>query len=169
VPVARIVEVGRVKVTGGVPERYAGTVAPGDTAQVTLDALSGRRFPASLSYVGTAVDSGSRTFPIEVVMDNPDGRVKPHMVANVEIVNQRLPGAIVIPQDAVIRTEDGYQVFVAVERDGIAYAEARAVRLGPISDDRAVVHEGLSDGDRLVVRGQKMVDAGDRLRIVGGA
>lgn len=169
VPVARIVEVGRVKITGGVPERYAGTVAPGDTARVTLDVLSGRRFPGTLSYVGTAVDPDNRTFPIEVVMDNPDGRVKPHMVADLEIVNQRLPGAIVIPQDAVIRTEDGYQVFVAVERDGAAFAEARTVRLGPSSGDQTVIHEGLREGDRLIVRGHKKVDAGDRLRIVGGA
>jgi multidrug efflux pump subunit AcrA (membrane-fusion protein) len=103
------------------------------------------------------------------VMDNPGRVIKPHMVASVEIANRRLRDVFVVPQDAIQRTEDGYQVFVAVERDGSLYAEDRQVRLGPMYANRVVVEEGLSEGDRLIVRGQQLVDTGNRVRIVNEA
>ncbi len=165
-PLVRIVELERLKVTGGVPERLAGQVERGDTARVTLDVLPGREFLGIIEYVGSIVDERNRTFPIEVVIDNPGGRVKPQMVANVEVAVRRLADAIVVPQEAILRTEGGYQVFLAEPGEGGFVAAARPVRLGPSYANRTVVEEGLAVGDRLVVRGQQQVDVGNRLRIV---
>ena len=168
-PVARVVEIDRVKVTGGVAERFAASVSPGDTARISLDVLPNQEFVGVLGYVGSVVDERNRTFPIEIVMDNPGRVIKPHMVASVEIANRRLRDVIVVPQDAIQRTEDGYQVFVAADRDGSLYAEARSVRLGPMYGNRVVVEEGLSEGDQLIVRGQQLVETGNRVRIVNEA
>ncbi|MGD2215240.1 MAG: efflux RND transporter periplasmic adaptor subunit [Gemmatimonadales bacterium] len=168
-PVARVVEVDRVKVTGGVAERFAAAVSRGDTARIRLDVLPNQEFVGVLGYVGSVVDERNRTFPIEIVMDNPGRAIKPHMVASVEIANRRLQDVIVVPQDAIQRTEDGYQVFLAAARDGSLYAEARPVHLGPMYGNRVVVEEGLSEGDQLIVRGQQLVEAGNRVRIVNEA
>ncbi|MGD2153651.1 MAG: efflux RND transporter periplasmic adaptor subunit [Gemmatimonadales bacterium] len=168
-PVARVVEVDRVKVTGGVAERFAAGVSPGDTARIRLDVLPNQEFVGVLGYVGSVVDERNRTFPIEIVMENPGRSIKPHMVASVEIANSRLLDVIVVPQDAVQRTEDGYQVFVAVERDGNLYAESCPVHLGPMYGNRVVVEQGLSEGDQLIVRGQQLVETGNRVRIVNEA
>ncbi len=165
--VARFIEVTRVKIVGGVPERYAPVVQPGGSARITLEVIPDRPFTGVISYVGGAVDPDNRTFPIEVLMDNPDLVVKPQMIASVEIATERRPDALVIPQNAVIRTEDGYQVFVAVEEDGQLFARPRAVRLGPSYADRTVIDSGIRAGERVIVRGQQLVEAGDRIRIVG--
>lgn len=166
--VARVVEVERLKVTGGVPERHAGRVSVADSARVTFDLFPDREFVGRIRYVGAAIEPGSRTFPIEVLMENPNRLVKPQMVANMEIAAERLTNVIVVPQQAVVRTEDGYQVFVVEEWEGGPVARPRPVRLGPSARNRTVVHEGLEAGDRLIVQGQKMVDPGDRVRIVKG-
>ncbi|UCC71240.1 MAG: efflux RND transporter periplasmic adaptor subunit [Gemmatimonadota bacterium] len=168
-PVARVVEVDRVKVTGGVAERFAAAVNPGDSAQINLDVLPDEEFIGVIGYVGSVVDERNRTFPIEIVIANPGRAIKPKMVASVEIANDRLQDVVVIPQDAVERTEDGYQVFVVVERDGGSFAESRPVRLGPMYANRVVIEEGLSAGEQLVVRGQQLVEAGNRVRIVSPA
>lgn len=165
-PVGRVVEVDRLKVTGGVPERFAATVQPGDSARVSFDVFPDKEFVGMIGYVGSAVDTRNRTFPIEVVMENPGRVIKPQMVANVEIANRRLRDVVVVPQSALTRTEDGYRVFVAVERDGDLVAETRPVELGPSYANRAAVLAGLSEGDRLIVRGQQLVEAGDHVRIV---
>lgn len=167
--VARLVAVDDLKVTGGVPERYAGRVTVGDSARIGFDLFPDRQFDGVIRYVGTAIDPDARTFPVEIVMENPGRVVKPQMIANLEIATQRLEGVIVVPQTAVVRTEDGYQVFVAVERGDAFVAESRPVRLGPSARDRTVIREGLSEGDRVIVRGQSMVDPGDRVRIVSPA
>lgn len=165
-PVARIVRVDRLKVVGGVPERFAGEVSRGDSVRVVLDLFPGRSFPGVLSFVGARVDEDSRTFPVEVIMDRPGEGAKPKMLANVEIDTRRLEDVIVVPQEVVFRADDGYRVLVAVEREGRVLAESRLVRLGPSRQNRTVVEEGLDPGDLLVIRGQQSADPGDRLRIV---
>ena len=164
--VVRIVALDRVKINGGVPERFAPSVGQNDRAVITFDILPGREFEGAIGYVGSSVDDRSRTFPIEIVIDNPDGVVKPKMVANVQLERISLADVVVVPQEVVVRIEDGYQVFVVVERDGASFATAHVVRLGPSYADRVVIEEGLEFGERLIVAGALLVDAGTRVRVV---
>jgi membrane fusion protein (multidrug efflux system) len=164
--VARVLTIDRLKVVGGVPERFGPYVRPGDTAILTFDVLPGRTIEGTISYVGAAVDERNRTFPIEVLLENPEGRLKPQMVANVRVATEQFEDVIVVPQDVVIRTEGGYQVFVAAQDDRGLFAEARPVVLGPSFENEVVVESGLEPGERLIVTGHQMVDAGDRLREV---
>lgn len=166
--IARVIDTKRLKITGGVPERFGPFISAGGTAIITFDVLQGRPFEGTIRYVGEAIDPGSRTFPIEILMDNPDGAVKPHMIANVRVATERLENVVVVPQEVVLRTELGYQVFVVGERDGSPVAEARPVVLGPTFENRAVVENGLEPGDLLVTKGHQLVDPGDHVQVVNG-
>lgn len=167
-PVARLVDASQLKIAGGVPERFAPRVSVGDSATITFDILPGGVFRGRISFVGTAVDRQSRTFPIEILMSNPDGEVKPYMIANVRVLMHRVENAIVVPREVLIRTEDGQQVIVVEPGEGGDVAVARDVTLGAATENEIVVTSGLEAGDRLVVRGHQIVDPGDRVRIVGG-
>lgn len=168
-PIAHLVSTGRVKVVGGVPERFALDVRDGSRAVVTLDVLGGRAFEGTVSFVGSSVDTRNRTFPIEIVIDNPNGDIKPHMLANVQVVRSRLESVVVVPQEVVQRAEDGYQIFVVATGETGLRAEARNVRLGPSYGNRVVVDSGLAVGDRLITVGHGLVDDGSLVRIVAGA
>jgi RND family efflux transporter MFP subunit len=161
--VARVVSLARVKVAAGVPERYAPDVRTGGRATVYFDVLSGEAFPATIAYVGASVSPQNRTFPIEIGMSNPGSLVKPEMVANVVVDRRSVDDAIVVPQDALVRVEDGYVVFV--DEDGVA--REREVAVGPSQNNRVVVESGLEAGDRLIVVGHRTVAEGDRLNVVG--
>ena len=165
--VARVVDLNRVKIDGGVPERYAADIHVGTQALVSFDVLPGKDFPAKLDYVGAAVNTENRTFPVEMVLPNEEGLIKPEMVANVSITRNRLENALVVPQDALVRVEKGYVVFVAVDGSEGTLAEQRDVTLGPSRDNTVVIDAGVSAGDRLIVVGQKTVAAGDHVSIVG--
>jgi RND family efflux transporter MFP subunit len=166
--IARVIDTNRLKITGGVPERFGPFIETGGNAIITFDVLQGRLIEGSIGYVGAAVDPGSRTFPIEILMDNPDGAVKPQMIANVRVATDRLENVVVVPQEVVLRTELGYQVFVVDERDGSPVAEARPVVLGPAFENRVVVESGLEPGDLLVTKGHQLVDPGDHVQVVDG-
>jgi membrane fusion protein (multidrug efflux system) len=166
--VARVVATAQVKITGGVPERYALEVRRGDSAIVTLDVLPDRTFVGKIRFVGASVDPDNRTVPVELVLDNPGGVLKPQMVANVQVTRARLQDVVVVPQELVQRTENGYQVFVTGDRDGRAVAVARPVELGPSQENRVVIRSGLGDGDVLITTGYRMVDDGSLVRVVEG-
>ena len=165
-PVARIVQINPVKVVGGVAERYAGDIGTRSTASVTFDALGGERHSASIRYVGATVNPRNRTFEIELLLPNPGGVIKPEMVAAIEVVLRDLEDVVVIPQESVIRVEEGYVAFVAVEEGGQAMARVRPVRLGPTRGNEVVIEEGLQASDRVIVVGQNQVANGDLVQVV---
>lgn len=165
-PVVRVVGLDRVKVVAGVPERYAANIRRGAPARVTFDFLPGRELAGQIAFVGNVVDQDNRTFPIEVVLTNPGRVIKPQMVANVEVVRAQLNDVIVAPQQVVLRTSTGYEVFVVGERDSQPVARSRSVRLGPSHENRVVIEQGLEPGERLIVVGQQLVSDGTAIRIL---
>jgi membrane fusion protein, multidrug efflux system len=161
--VARVVNLDPVKIIAGVPERYAADVEVGAEARVYFDVLE-EPYTGTVSYVGATVDPRDRTFGIELLMENPQAVIKPEMVANVELVRRVVSNAIVVPQEALIRVESGYVVFVVDESETV---ESRPVEVGASQRNEVVIESGLASGDRLIVVGQKLVAAGDRVSIVG--
>jgi membrane fusion protein, multidrug efflux system len=166
--VGRIVQIDPVKVRGGVPERYAGDIRRGSAATVTFDVLPDEVYSGEIGYVGATVNPSSRTFEVEFVLANPGQIVKPEMVANIDINRQTIPDAITVPQEALVRVEDGFVAFVVEEENGEPVARARPVTVGPTQRNQAVVREGLVAGDRLIVVGQAQVANGDRVQIIDG-
>jgi len=167
-PVVRVVAVQQVKVVGGVPERFGLDVRQGDTARVTFDVLPDREFMGTIRFVGAAIDPENRTIPIEIHLENPGGLVKPSMVANVQVERARLNDVIVVPQELLQRTEDGYQVFLVGDRDGRPVAVVRGVETGPSFENRIVIRSGLEAGEPLITTGYRMVDDGSLVRVVSG-
>jgi RND family efflux transporter MFP subunit len=164
-PVARVVDLSPLKVSGGVPERYGPDIRPGARATVRFDALEGVEFTGTIDYVGAAVNPSNRTFPVELALPNPGRGVKPEMVADIEVVRSVAERAVVVPQDALVRIEDGYIVYLVVGSGDDLTIDARPVVPGA-SQRNEVVVTGLEPGDRLVVVGQKQVARGDRVRVV---
>lgn len=167
--VGRVLDLTPAKVSGGVAERYAAELEAGSEAQVTLAPAEDRSYTGRIGWVGSAVDPEARTFGVEVLVPNPAGVIKPGMVANVRIALHTIENAIVVPQQAVIRQEQGYVVYVARQADdGTVRAAVVRVELGPRQENQAVIRSGLQPGDRVIVVGQQQVAAGDALRIVNG-
>jgi len=164
--VARIVDNDPVEIHAGVPERYAPDVETGAGASVTFDVLPGEEFGGQISYVGAVVNPRNRTFAVELVLPNPGGAIKPEMVANLALVRRANQNAIVIPQEALVRTEDGFIVFVVEDGPQGPVARAREVDVGPAQRNQVMIRSGLETGDRLVVVGQLSVAEGDRVNLV---
>ena len=164
--IGRLVDLDPIKVFAGVPERYAANVKVGAVATMTFEALGDEAYTARIRYVGATIDPLNRTFPIEVELANPDGSIKPQMVANMSITRSEVENAVVVPQDVLVRVEEGYVVFIAVDEEGAMMAEVRAVVLGPRRRNLVVIESGVSPGDRLIIVGQKSVANGDRINIV---
>lgn len=166
--VARVIQADTIKIMAGVPERYALYVAAGADASVSFDVLAGETFAGSVTYVGVAVDPDARTFPIELTLPNPGGRIKPGMVAEVSVTRGELADAIVIPRQALVSMEDRQVVYVVEGAGGETVAAARGVEVEANQGNDVIIGSGLVPGDRLVVVGQQGLTDGDRVRVVAG-
>ena len=165
-PVVRIVNTNVVKITTGVPERYAGDIHEGSQVNVLFNSYSLEPVPGKVSFAGSVIDRSSRTFPIEVEVSNREGKLKPEMIGKVLLTRDRLQDVIVVPLAAILRDENGTNAFVAVEEDGYRVARRRTVIVGPSYAGQLVIADGLDEGDELIVAGQNLLTPGDRLEVI---
>lgn len=80
-----VVQTAPLKLRFRVPERYVGEVAPGASVSAEVDPYPGETFSGKVSVVVPAVDPQSRTFIVEALFDNRDGRLRPGLFARVRL------------------------------------------------------------------------------------
>ncbi len=160
-PLLRIVNTEYVRVRAGVPETYANDIFEGTPVQVRFSSYGGTVREAEVTFVGSVIDPESRTFTVEIEMNNSDRLLKPEMIANLLLTRETYEDGVVVPQNAIIRDEDGYTVYV-VEH---GRAVLRSVEPGPSSAGRTLILGGLKAGEELIVSGQSNVTTGDAVRV----
>jgi multidrug efflux pump subunit AcrA (membrane-fusion protein) len=133
-----------------IKERDIGAVKVGQDATFTVLAYPGETFRGKVVRTGNQVEAQSRTLEVRIEVGNSDGRLKPGMFADVEIVTTILRNVIVVPDTAVQTDEDRQVVFVALEGNKF---EKRPVKLGMEQRGRAQVLEGLKAGENVVTEG----------------
>lgn len=163
--IARLVNTRRVKVTAGIPERYANDIQVGTPVQLDFRRYGAGIRTAEVTFVGSTIDPESRTFSIEATVSNEDGVLKPDMGVNLRVTRAVLDSAIVIPRSAVVRDETGTHAYVAERTDSTAVAQNRDLTLGSSSGDLVVVESGLSAGDEVIIVGQNNVSPGAPINI----
>lgn len=94
-------------------------------------------------------NSQTRTVTVEAVVNNPSGKLLSGQFIDMEIITQRQPNALTVPQSAVVTFEDRPAVWVL---EGEA-ARRQQVELGLISGDRIQITQGLQRGDAVITTG----------------
>jgi multidrug efflux pump subunit AcrA (membrane-fusion protein) len=148
-----------------VPERYANAARRGLAAQVSLEALPGETFAASVYEVSPVLDPASRTLRIRLRFDRPDERIRAGMFATVSLVTNSRRDVPVIPRSSVINTYGSWIVFVV---DDDNRARRKVISPGLESEMLIEVLEGVEIGDRVVSVGQNFLSDGDPVRVVEG-
>jgi RND family efflux transporter MFP subunit len=145
-----------------VTERDYAHLKPGQLVSLTTDAYPGEQYPGRIARIAPIFRKSTRQARIEMIIDNPQHRLKPGMFIRATVVLAREPEAVIIPQQAVTIRDDRSGVFI-VSEDGrsVAWHE---VKTGIREGNRVQVEgEGLSG--RVVILGQQLVKDGSAITI----
>ena len=151
--VFKIIDLSRVWIDADVFEKDLPRVRPGQEVKLKVTAFPESTFSGKVILINSVVDPETRTVKVRTEVPNPDGRLKPDMFANVQIVTDVNRAAISIPQSAVLNDEGKTIVFVA---DGNGYKK-RQVQAGIQNNDRVEIVDGLTAGDKVVVKGNYLL------------
>lgn len=164
-PVLVVEQIAPVKLIINVNEQYYSMVKKGmNIDHITLDAYPGEVFKGKVSIVYPTLDANSRTFPVEVKIDNANQRVRPGMFARVQI-NFGTQKNIVVPDQAVIKQVGSGDRFVYVVNADNTVTYSKVVLGRRMSTEYEVV-EGLADGATVVVFGQNRLVDGKEVKII---
>ncbi len=150
----KIIDISRVWIDANVFEKDIGRIKRGQEVRVTVPAFPGATFKGTVILISSVLDPETRSVSVRTEVPNPDGRLKPEMFANVEIVTDLHRETISVPQEAVLSDGNASVVFVADA--GGAYTK-HPVSVGVQSDGRIEILDGLKAGDKVVVKGNYLL------------
>lgn len=157
--VTTLQQVRRLKVAAAVPDTEIRWLRLGGEGVLEVDAWPGREFPVAISFLSQAADAASRTFLVELKLDNRDGSLRPGMVSRVRFDRRSVDDGIVIPLDALVTRIDGPAAYVVED----CAAALRQIAIDATEGDRVLVSTGLSAGEHLVIEGQRDLVDGQKV------
>jgi multidrug efflux system membrane fusion protein len=153
----RIFDLDPMKLTGYVSERVVMDMEAGTL--VTGILLGGQEISGSLSFISPVADATTRTFPVEVSLPNPEGKLVEGLTVNISIPTaDRLAHKI---SPAILSLNDQGQVGVKIIEDQNIVRFVPVTILSDANDHSWVA--GLPDNVRMITVGQDFVLQGDRV------
>lgn len=165
-PVLRIINTDQVKISGGIPDRYAGRIEQGSDVEILFRTYGLDSKSAKVQFVGNLINPDSRTFPVEVVLNNPNGSIKPRMVVEMRVSRNELNESMIVPRTSIIRNDLGLSIFVIVDDNGQKRAVQRPVTVALSSGDFVVIEEGIQPGEEVVTAGFTSLNDGDLVNVI---
>ena len=140
------------------PQQALTDLAPGMKVRLRTDVFPQQSWEGAVTTINPEVDVSTRNVRVRGTLPNPDGRLRPGMFANVDVISPEKRPVLVIPATAVIYAPYGDSVFALEEKKNPAgqatlVARQKFVRLGERRGDLVAVVSGLTAGETVVSSG----------------
>ncbi|MFN0118312.1 MAG: efflux RND transporter periplasmic adaptor subunit [Elusimicrobiota bacterium] len=162
--IGTLVSIKNVVVEVGIIEKQVDKVYPGQKILVSVDAYTGNIFEGAVESISPIISAdGSKTFSIRAKIPNPDNLLLPGMFARSRIITYEVDDAISVPNDALVKTTGGFQLFVITPENT---AEARDVQVGYVASEFTQIQTGLNPGDVVIVQKPPELKAGSKVKVI---
>ena len=162
-PIFTVEQIAPVKLLIAVSESDYSKVKKGDSVEITAEAVPGKTFYGKINRIYPTIDPATRTFTVEVVVQNNYNTLRPGMFVRATI-NFGVNNNVVIPDMAVVKQQGSGERFVYIlNADGtVTYQK---VVLGRRMGAEYEVLEGIEDGATIVTGGQIRLKDGIKVTV----
>jgi cobalt-zinc-cadmium efflux system membrane fusion protein len=155
-PLLMIADLSTVWINADLYEDQLASARTGAPVRIQTPAYPNETFAARVDQIGSTIDPDKHTVAVRCVVANPGGRLKPGMFASVILSSAAQQTALTVPASALVTEGDERSVFV--EESPGRYVK-RPVETGGEADGAVLIRSGLTEGERVVVRGGLLIAA----------
>jgi membrane fusion protein (multidrug efflux system) len=147
-----------IYVNFGVPQQETLQARTGREVRVTAADLGEAAFSGRITAIDAVVDSATRNVQVQATIPNPDGRLRPGMFVQTEVILGTSRAVVTLPAPAISYAPYGDSVFVVTDlkgENGETYRGVRqqVVKLGGSRGDQVAIVSGIKAGDEVVTSG----------------
>jgi membrane fusion protein (multidrug efflux system) len=146
--VAKLVNIGKLKITFSIPEKYAQDVKMNTIIRFTVTG-STEEYSATIYAIEPTVEIETRTLQVRAIAENKEGKLLPGTFANVELPLDIIKDAILVPTQAVIPVQNGKKIFISE----LGKAKEVMIETATRTDASLIVLSGLKAGDTVITSG----------------
>ncbi|MBT8042530.1 MAG: efflux RND transporter periplasmic adaptor subunit, partial [Pontiella sp.] len=161
-PVFQVVDSATVKAVALIPEKDVYAIRTGDRMAFTVEPLPDRTFTGTVTFVATQADGRNNAFPAEITVENTDGILRPGMIAQINFLRGINENMVSLPMSAVLPSKGDHIVYLVSNGQAIR----RKVQIATLTRERALISQGLSAGDRVIIEGNRTLSDGQRVKII---
>lgn len=158
----RLAQTSMLRVFVRVPQTAAGSIAVGQTAELSIPELPGRTFSASVVRTAGAMSADSRTLLTELAVPNPKGEILSGTFAQLRFAQIKQDASLTLPADTLLFRAEGPQVGV-VGDDNIV--QLRKVSIGRDFGPTLEILGGIAPTDRVVFNPSDSLVSGVTVRV----
>ena len=147
----------KMKLIAPVPQTQIGKISLNDSVVVTISGIEEKI--GKVKRIASAANQATRTFDVEVEIENEDGSVRAGMSSEVSIVIDQAKAFSVSPAHLAISEDGSLRVKVVNDENVVSIVDVKLIRA---SGNMAYV-SGLNDGDLMLTTGQAFVSAGEKI------
>ncbi|MCP3927098.1 MAG: efflux RND transporter periplasmic adaptor subunit [Desulfobacterales bacterium] len=159
--VVSILQLDKLKVRVGIPESDMSAVRKLNHFKITVDALGDKEFIGRKYFLSRTTGNAAQLYDLIIEVDNSEGDLFPDMFTRVEIIKRTVPDAVTLPLYSIISSSEKHIVYVLEE----GVVQSREVNLGIQEGLEIEISKGLKVGDQVLVRGQRSVNNGQKVKI----
>jgi RND family efflux transporter MFP subunit len=152
VPILTVMQINPVKLKINVSESYYSKISVGMTVDVNFDVFGSEVFQGKVKLIYPTIDDVTRTFTVEVALNNRDNRVRPGMFGRVT-VNFGVENRVVVPDQAIVKQPGSGEHFVYLYNENGTVTYQR-IELGKRFDTEYEILSGIDPNRKIVVAGQ---------------
>jgi membrane fusion protein, multidrug efflux system len=119
-----------------------------------------------LAVIDNQIDTATSTIRLKATFPNADLRLWPGQFVNVRLLLTVRKNSTIVPASVVQRGPEGAFAFVINEDQTV---DIRAVKVLQIEQGEALIEDGLTPGERVVVDGQYKLQKGSRVKTAEAA
>jgi RND family efflux transporter MFP subunit len=160
--VVTLLDLGQIRITVDVPERYAVMISPDSGVKVVIKSISENFMSGKIYAVLPQGNPDSRTFPVRINLPNPDFKIKSGMEAAVTFNLSSTKSAVVVPKDAIVTAGNNRLVFLVAGGKAIPLN----VKILGYYDGNVAIEGNLQPGGRVVVRGNERLMPGQAVQVI---
>jgi RND family efflux transporter MFP subunit len=165
--VISLVQIDQLKAIISIPESYFPSVKKGIQADVYADVYPDKNFSGKIDIIYPVVDPNSRTFDVQLKIDNKGNVLRPGMFARI-VLHLGKAEALVLPDYAILKTQGSNERYIFVNENGIA--RRVVVTLGARYNNMIeVISSDIAEGAEVVVEGQGRLIEGSKIQTVVAA
>ena len=161
-PVLVIEQINPVKLVVHISENHYTEIKENKPVDIQLDVYGEEKFEGKVKLIYPTIDPATRTFTVEISVNNKDQRIRPGMFARatIDFGEQQ---HVVVPDRAVVKQAGSGDYYVYVYKDG--KVSHNKVLLGRRMDNHYELISGVPNGARVVVAGQSRLADGVKVRV----
>jgi membrane fusion protein, multidrug efflux system len=164
----QVINLEEIYINADISETYLSRISEGDKVKVEFPVYPGLSLDVPIYRKGNIINPSNRTFTIQLKISNPDHKLKPNILAVINIRDFSADSAVVVPSAIIKQDMIGSYIYTLQQDGEKLIAKKEYITPGKFYQDKTMVTGGIKPGQKVIVEGYNEVSDGTEVYVKPG-